>query len=121
MKLSICLFFQGDIRSLEVHQKTKGKCPGKPWFRISLGKIYVCLHKDCDGPDQLELPDQESYWSHVQENHWVEKDLVINCNYCKEKFPLIEMMKYHVKKSHAKTVSFESPIVFIHTYFLKRA
>ena len=61
----------------------------------------------CGGAYQ-EFQDQSNYWNHVRERHWVEEDLVINCPHCREKFPLLEMMKFHVKFSHPKTVRISS-------------
>ena len=100
-----CFKSWNDIRSYELHLKEPGKCPGKPWFKVLPGKKYSCIHPVCGGtlPD---FADQSQYWNHVRERHWVEEDLVVNCHHCREKFPLIEMMKYHVKLSHPKTVSF---------------
>ena len=98
-----CYKSWNDVRSYELHLKEPGKCPGKPWFKLLPGKKYSCIHPMCGGV-YLEFQDQSNYWNHVRERHWVEEDLVVNCPHCREKFPLLEMMKYHVKISHPKTV-----------------
>ena len=98
-----CYKSWNDVRSYELHLKEPGKCPGKPWFKLLPGKKYSCIHPMCGGA-YLEFQDQSNYWNHVRERHWVEEDLVINCPHCREKFPLLEMMKFHVKFSHPKTV-----------------
>ena len=66
------------------------------------GKKYLCIHPACG---HLEVQDQPSYWSHVRERHWNIEDLIIACPHCREKFPLNEMLKFHIKLSHPKTVS----------------
>ena len=98
-----CFKSWNDVRSYELHLKEPGKCPGKPWFKLLPGKKYSCIHPMC-GENGIEFSDQSHYWNHVRERHWIEEDLVINCPHCREKFPLVEMMKYHVKLSHPKTV-----------------
>ena len=98
-----CFKSWNDVRSYELHLKEPGKCPGKPWFKLLPGKKYSCIHPMC-GENGIEFSDQSHYWNHVRERHWIEEDLVINCPHCREKFPLVEMMKYHVKFSHPKTV-----------------
>jgi len=91
-----------DIRSFKVHQTEPGKCPGKPWFKVLPGKRYLCIHPICFGTKQ-EFQNQSIYWNHVRELHWIEQDLVVECPHCHQKFPLIEMMKYHIKLLHPKT------------------
>lgn len=96
-----CLKSWNDIRSFDIHRKEPGKCPGKPWFRILADQTYQCIHPLCSGFD-CSL-DQSTYWNHVRDKHWLEQDLTIHCQHCAEKFPLVEMMKWHVKTCHKKT------------------
>ena len=52
-------------------------------------------------------------------NKYIFSSKVVECPHCHQKFPLIEMMKYHIKLLHPKTVSFfphtllfGSPVIF---------
>lgn len=95
-----CFKSWNDIRSFEIHQKEPGKCPGKPWFKILPDHTFLCIHPQCQETVGL---DQSTYWNHVRDKHWLEQDLKISCQHCSDKFPLVEMMKFHVKTCHKKT------------------
>ena len=40
VKCDKCLKTWNDIRSFKVHQSEKGKCPGKPWFKVRAELLF---------------------------------------------------------------------------------